>query len=143
MKKPDTDEINALRLIRGQALKQGDIPIANKTLKKISFIIADKYKDEPIEYLFQQSLAAREELLLEKHGHHQTAGRTRKALKENGLESCLEAWAGAKEPTSGFVSLVGNDLTELTAEAIVVTHPEKFSEETQATARKRLAELDG
>lgn len=104
-------------------MKQGDIPTANRTLKKISVIIADEYKDDPIEYLFRQSLAAREELLLEKHGHHQTAGRTRKLLHENGLKSCLEAWAGAKEPTSGFVSLVENDLAKFTAEAIILKHP--------------------
>ena len=138
--KPDTDEINALRLIRGRALKQGDKLTANKTLREISVIIADEYKDDPVEYLFYQSLAAREELLFEKHGHHQTAGRTRKSISENTLLPCLELWAGAKEPTSGFVSLVGNDLSDLTAEAIVLMHPEGFSAETLATAQKRLDE---
>ena len=144
MSKPDTDEIRALRLIRSNALKQGDFKTANVTLKEISVIVADNYKDDPDprEYLFRQSLAAREELLLEKHGHHQTAGRTRKLRHENGLKSCLEAWAGAKDPTSGFVSLVQNDLAELTAEAIVLEHPKGFSKETLETARKRLAALE-
>jgi hypothetical protein len=93
--------------------------------------------DDPLHRDVAQMLAAYEQLLAAKHGHAQAAGRTRMALAR-GVERCLENLT-LRRATVGLDMLVEHGLADLTAEALVLKYPHRFSQKAIAAARLKVA----
>ena len=94
--------------------------------------------DDPLVRDFHATLAAYEQLLTEKNGRNQPAGRTRQKIKNKGIVQSLSDWATSKAETPGFKLLVDAGLYEFTGECVVVRHAERFPPEVVAKARARL-----
>ena len=66
---------------------------------------------------------------------------TRTKHKKYGAVRCLGDWAMDPNPTEGLGSLVEHQRAELSGEAIVIRHADKFSVEAVAAAAAKLAAL--
>src|SRR3954465_12225712 len=67
------------------------------------------HPDDPLVRDFHATLAAYEQLLTEKNGRNQTAGRTRQKIKNKGIVQSLSDWASssAETPASSFSLKLG------------------------------------
>ncbi len=94
--------------------------------------------DDPLVRDFHATLAAYEQLLTEKNGRNQPAGRTRQKIKNKGIVQSLIDWASSSAETPGFRLLVEAGLPEFTGEYVVVRHANRFPPEVVTKARIRL-----
>ncbi len=95
--------------------------------------------NDPLERDFQKVLAAYEALLKEKNGRNTRATYFRRKVDNKGLIDALTEWALGGE-TEGFNLLIEKGMAELTAEYLLILHPEQFPENAVTAARKRLGD---
>lgn len=128
------------RMVMDRAKKKGDDTVYQDVFRRMCAIAGHENDDpdDPLVRDFYATLAAYEQLLTEKNGRNQPAGRTRQKIKNKGIVQSLSDWATSKEETLGFKLLVEAGLPEFTGEHVVVRHAERFSHEVVKKARVRL-----
>lgn len=100
--------------------------------------LAGQEFDEVLEKEFWIAVAAAEEFASQKNGRTTRLSRTRQKEKRVGVVRCLTDWALDPNVTQGFLILMEGNRPDLTGEAIVVRHAERFSSEAVQSARAKL-----
>ncbi len=94
-----------------------------------------------VELELLKALYAYEEVLSEKNKRRTSASRTWQMIKRHGIIAAAERAVNRKIEPAGYKLLVAMGLHDLTFEAVIVRHPEKFSQEVVSRAKERLDEL--
>ena len=85
-----------------------------------------------------QAVYAYERVLTEKNGRNTRASRTWPMIERRGVIAAVESIVTRERPTIGFDALAANGLDEHAFEAVVLRHPQHFSEAALQTSKKRL-----
>lgn len=96
--------------------------------------------DSQLEREFWTAVTVAEELATERNGRTTRLARTRQKEKRVGVVQCLIDWATDPKVTQGFTILVGAGRADLTGEAIVVRHRDKFPAHAVLAAQQKLRE---
>lgn len=93
---------------------------------------------EPIAQDFWRSIHALEQRLREERGKTVRLTRTRQKLDRVGAMKTLADLALSATPSEGFEMLIQRDMSDLTAEAVILRHEAEFEAEVVTAARERL-----
>lgn len=132
--------VTECRTVMERAKRAGKDSVYQDVFRRMCAISGHQNDDpnDPLVRDFHVTLAAYEQLLTEKNGRNQQAGRTRQKIKNKGIVQSLSDWATSSAETPGFRLLVEAGLPEFTGEYVVLRHPERFSPDVVAKARARL-----
>jgi len=86
-----------------------------------------------------QAVYAYEEVLTKKNGRRTRATRTWQMIKRRGVIESVERAVNRPTETQGYTLLAEMGLQDYAFEAVILRHPEVFSEEAIETSRERLA----
>jgi hypothetical protein len=86
-----------------------------------------------------QAVYAYEKVLTAKHRKKTRASRTWQIINRHGIIPAVERVVGRKADSAGFTALVSMGMEDFAFEAVVMRHPEVFSQETVNCAEARLA----
>ena len=111
--------------------------VADAAFRKLISIVPSE-QPGTVEHDFWQMINAFEYTLSQERGRTTRLSRTRQKITRDGVLQTLKEWAVAKRTTDGFEMLMERDMPELTGEAIVLRHPEKFDADVRSAARERL-----
>ncbi len=137
---PDTlDDPTLLRNLMKNAQAAGRLDLVLRCQIRLARLAGREYDDE-LESEFWQAVAVAEELASQRNGRTTRLSRTRQKVKRVGVVQCLIDWALDPSVTQGFTILVGGGHPELTGEAIVVRHADRFSADAVAAARAKLVD---
>ena len=89
-----------------------------------------------------EAVYAYEELLFRKHEKRIKASRTWKVIRERGVIAAIEHVVDRPDGTAGFKALEEVGLENFAFEAVILRHPELFSESAVARSRERMAQLN-
>jgi hypothetical protein len=95
-----------------------------------------------VELELWKALYAYEEVLSEKNKRRTRATRTRQMVARYGIIGAVERIVNRKIEAMGYKVLVERGLIDLTFEAVIVRHPDKFRQEVVARAKERLGKLE-
>jgi hypothetical protein len=87
-----------------------------------------------------EAVYAYEDLLTKKNGRTTRASRTWQMIKRHGIIEAVERAVKRDAVTQGYTMLVEMGLEEHAFEAVILRHPEVFSQEAVDISRERLAE---
>ncbi len=113
--------------------------IADAAFRRLISLVPSE-RPGSVEHDFWQTVHAFEFTLSEERGKTVRLARTRQKVARIGVIETLKDWALSDKRTEGFEMLLERGMPELTGEAIVLRHPDKFDENVQAAARARLVE---
>ena len=94
-----------------------------------------------VELELLKALYAYEEVLSEKNKRRTSASRTWQMIKRHGIIGAAERAVNRSIEATGYKVLVEMGMHDLTFEAVIVRHPDAFSEEVVSRAKARLEEL--
>ncbi len=95
-----------------------------------------------VELELLKALYAYEEVLSENNKRRTRASRTWQMIKRHGIIAAAERAVNRKIEATGYRVLVAMGLHDLTFEAVIVRHPDKFGQEVVSRAKERLEELE-
>lgn len=136
----DPQTLNDPKLVRQLMKNAGDRGMQDLVLQcqvRIAELAGQQY-DEVLEREFWRAVTVAEEIATEKNGKTTRLSRTRQKAARVGVVQCLIDWALDPKITQGFQILVASH-PELTGEAIVVRHADRFPPEAVQSAREKLA----
>jgi hypothetical protein len=87
-----------------------------------------------------QAIYAYEEVLTQKNGRRTKANRTWQMIKRHGIIEAVERAVNRKDEAQGYTALVEMGLEDFAFEAVILRHPDLFSEEAVAKSIERLRE---
>ena len=87
-----------------------------------------------------QAIYAYEEVLSQKNRKKTRASRTWQMIKRHGIIEAVERAVNRSAETQGYTSLVEMGLEEFAFEAVILRHPEVFSEAAVQRSKERLGE---
>jgi hypothetical protein len=127
----------ALRRIMDNAERLGARAVYSAAFRRFADLSAE---GEPgsIEHDFWRAIHALEAALSTERGKTTRLSRTRQKLARAGTMQTVADLASAPKPSDGFAMLIERGMWELTAEALVLRHTDRFSPETVDAARARL-----
>lgn len=125
-----------LRNMMLNARKPGEQSLEDAAFRRLIALVPEA---EPgtLEHDFWTVIQAFELVLKEERGRTTLLARTRQKVKRDGIVATLSAWATGK-PTEGFEMLKARRMLELSGEAIILKHADKFPGEVAEAARARL-----
>lgn len=85
-----------------------------------------------------EAVYAYEEVLYRRHNRRQKAARTWQMIKDRGIISAVEKVVTRPKSTSGYFALAEMGMSDMAFEAVVLRHPECFTEEAVRRSRERL-----
>jgi hypothetical protein len=131
-----SDAAELKRLI-ANARNAGVEIVADAAFKKLISIVPG---EEPgsVEYDFWQTINAFEHILSEENGRTTRLARTRQKVARVGVLQTLQDWALSVKETEGFKMLTDRKMAELSGEAIILRHADRFSPEVCAASEARL-----
>jgi hypothetical protein len=133
------DDPEKLRTWIANARRGGQPAIADAAFRRLIAILP---QEEPgtVEYDFWQTVHAFEHVLTEERGKTTRLARTRQKVARVGEIATLKDWAVSTKSADGFAMLIERNMPELTGEAIVLRHADKFDISVVTAARGRLEE---
>ena len=132
------DDSEKLRSITRHARDQGQAALADTAFRKlISLVPAER--PGTVEHDFWQTIHAFEYVLTEEREKTTRLTRTRQKVARVGVVQTLKDWALSDKETDGFRMLLERGMPELTGEAIVLRHPDKFEPHIIDAASWRLS----
>jgi len=135
------DDPEALRNLMANARRLGSDQVYRDAFRRLCEVEARQHAGE-VEIAFWKAIYAAEALRTEANNRTTLLSRTRQKIVKDGIVKTIEDLARRKQPSPGFKILVDGGLPELTAEYIVLTFPERFSDAALTTARTRLTEYN-
>lgn len=87
-----------------------------------------------------RAIYAYEEVLSKKNQKRTRASRTWQMIKRHGIIESVERAVNRKSETQGYTALVEMGLEDYAFEAVILRHPELFSDEAVAKSRERMGE---
>ncbi len=131
------DEPEKLRTLIENARTQKQADIADAAFRRLISLVPSE-KPGTVEHDFWQTVHAFEFTLSEERGRTTRLSRTRQKVGRVGVIETLKDWALSDKKTDGFEMLLERGMPELTGEAIVLRHPDKFDVAVLNSARSRL-----
>ena len=89
-----------------------------------------------------QAVYAYEEVIFKRNGKRNRASRTWQMIKRHGIIEAVERAVNRENATQGYTSLVEMGLQEFAFEAVILRHPEVFSDAAIEKAKQRLEAWD-
>jgi hypothetical protein len=89
-----------------------------------------------------EAVYAYERVLSVKRGKKIRASRTWQMIERHGIIEAVEHAVNRKAETTGYAALVEMGMLDFAFEAVVIRHPELFSEDAIARSRERLSEWE-
>lgn len=136
LKNPDQCEIfsrNATNLDRPDLAEQA-------RLRAVQLRAEDYGAETEAENEALQAVFAYEEVLSKKNGKRTRASRTWQMIKRHGILQGVERVVNREAEIRGYKSLVEMGLKDYAFEAVILRHPDLFSEDVVKTSEKRLSE---
>ncbi len=127
-----------LRTLAANAERLGHSDYAAKCRIRIAELAGQQY-DDLLEREFWEAVTCAEEFKTAENGKTTRLSRTRQKHKRVGTHQCLVDWAFDPKTTDGFHILLETGRADLTGEAIVVRHADKFPPEAVASAELKLS----
>jgi len=131
------DDPDKLRTLIKNARRQRETTVADAAFRRLISLVPSE-KPGTVEHDFWQTVHALEFTLSEERGKTTRLSRTRQKVGRVGVIETLKDWALSDKKTDGFEMLLERGMPELTGEAIVLRHPEKFDASVLTAARSRL-----
>jgi hypothetical protein len=123
------------------AAERGRPDLAQEALQRAVELRADKHKaTTAAEKEALQAIYAYEELLTNKNGRRTRATRTWQMIDRHGILEAVERAVNRPVETQGYTMLKVMGLEEYAFEAVILRHPEVFSEKAIQVSRERLSE---
>lgn len=121
------------------ARRKGVKEVEDAAINRLIEVEALKNHDNPdeLELDFWKSIIALEFVLSQERGKTTRLSRTRQKIARVGIRKTLADLALSAEPSEGYFLLRDRGMLEMSAEAVVLRHPEQFDAETIAAAQKR------
>ena len=134
-----SEDEGKLRTWIANAQKEKQKDIEDAAFRRLIHILP---KEAPgtVEHDFWRTIHAFEHMLSEERGKTTRLARTRQKVARVGEIATLRDWALGNKSTDGFTMLIERNMPELTGEAIVLRHDDRFEANVVAAARKRLEE---
>ncbi|GGZ72100.1 hypothetical protein GCM10008101_27920 [Lysobacter xinjiangensis] len=88
-----------------------------------------------------EAIYAYEDILSEKHGRRVRASRTWQMIKRRGIIAAIEQAVDRSDGTAGFTALKEVGLDNYAFEAVILRHPQLFSDSAVDRSRKRMAQF--
>ena len=126
-----------LRAFMANANREGAEDVRAAAFRRLVEVLPEAAPGS-VEHDFWRTIHAFEQVLTEERGKTTRLSRTRQKIGRVGIMKTLADFALSKKPTPGFKMLLDRDMPELTGEAIVLRHANRFAEEVVAAARARL-----
>lgn len=121
------------------AIERGRPDLAIDARKRAIELRVDAYGANTIvERECMRAVFAYEQVLFEKHGKKQQARRTRDMIERLGIIAAVERAIGRPVDTLGYETLKDLGLDKFTFEAVVLRHPDKFSEKSVEIAKSKV-----
>ena len=127
-----------LRKLMANAWRLKYDELAFRCQLRIGEIAGDAYKDA-LEREFWVAVTVGEEFKTHENGKTSRLTQTRQKFTRAGVEKALGDWAGSEKPSEGFLTLVEHSCGELSAEAALVRHAERYAPAAVEAARAKLA----
>jgi len=128
-------EKNATRLNRPELAQQARLRMMEiKAEAKGAISIVEK---ESLQAIF-----AYEQVLSKRHGKPTRAGRTWPMISKHGIIGGVERVVNRPVESTGYTSLAEMGLEDFAFEAVILRHPNEFSDEAVEISRQRMAEWD-
>lgn len=89
-----------------------------------------------------EAVYAYEEILSDKHGKRVRASRTWQMIERRGIIAAIEHAVDRPDGTAGFTALKEVGLDNYAFEAVILRHPELFSDSAVERSRARMAQFD-
>lgn len=128
-----------IRQLRRNALQMGSEVVAEAAFRRLVDILPDETPGT-VEHDFWRTIHAFEESLTQERERTTRLSRTRQKLGRVGIIKTLEDFATSKAPAEGFSMLIERNLPELTGEAVILRHSDRFEDRIVEAARARLVE---
>jgi len=135
----DFDDPAKIRGIMANAKRLDRPDLVLKCQLRIAELAGSAYDDE-IEREFWRAVTCAEEFKTAENGKTTRLSRTRQKYERDGALGCISHWALNAKTTDGFHILVNAGRPEFTAEAIVIRHSTKFSDDVVSAAKKKLSD---
>ena len=140
IKRLDTPE--KCEIFARNALERERPDLALEALRRAVEIRAEKHNARTqSEKEALQAVYAYEELLTKKNGRRTRASRTWQMISRHGIIEAVERAVKRPTVTQGYTMLVEMGLQEHAFEAVILRHPEVFSDEAIQISQQRLVDL--
>lgn len=136
------DDEKKLRNWISNANREGNEEVEDAARRRLIEIRAAKDIDDPNDPVvldFWKSITALENELSEERGKTIRLSRTRQKIARVGVEKTLADLTLQAQPSDGYHLLKARGMLDLSAEAVVLRYPKRFSEEVLEAARLRLS----
>ncbi len=121
------------------AQERGRPDLANEAKRRAVEIRAEEYgAQSAAENEAIQAIYAYEEVLTRKNGKRTRASRTWQMIKRHGIIESVERAVNRDAETQGYTALVAMGLEDFAFEAVILRHPELFSEAAVKKSRERM-----
>lgn len=115
---------------------------AIKRLVEVNALTNHDDPNTPLVLDFWKSITALEFALSDERNKTIRLGRTRQKIKRVGVKQTLEDLTMSTTPSEGFYLLQDRNMTDMSAEAVVLRHHEQFDEAVSRAAQSRLDTKD-
>jgi hypothetical protein len=132
------DDPIKLRKLMANAWRLGHDDLAFRCQLRIGEIAGAAYKDA-LEREFWVALVVAEEFKTQANGKTSRLAQTRQKFTRAGVEKALADWAGTEKPSDGLLRLVEGGRGDLSAEAALVRHADRFAALAVDSATAKLA----
>ncbi len=129
------EEPDKLRVWIKNAQTKGAKDVADAAFRQLIAVMPSE-KSGTVEFDFWRTIHAFEHTLSEERGRTTRLSRTRQKVTRVGEVKTLKDWALSNKQTDGFDMLLERGMPELTGEAIVLRHPDKFDSDVIDAAEK-------
>lgn len=125
--------------LAANARERGALDLADQAQRRaIQLRAQERGATTDVERECLEAVYAYEEILSAKKGRRQPASRTWQMIKKHGIVPAVERVVTKREESSGYTELAKMGLKEFAFEAVILRHPEHFSEAAIARSKERL-----
>ena len=135
---PAMDDADSLRTLMSNARDQQSTIVFNAAFRRLIDLLPGEAPGSA-DYDFWRSTFVYEELLAERSGKKTAVTRVRQKVRRVGVSQTIEDLATETSDSGGFGTLIERGLPEMTAEAVMVRHADRFAPGAVEAARLRLA----
>lgn len=132
------EDTSKLKSLIENARKQQAPEVEQAAFRRL-ITIAPQAAPGTVEHDLWSTVFAFEHLLKQERGKTVLLSRTRQKLGRVGVVQTLTDWASDTEQTDGFNMLIERGMPDLTGEAIVLRHADRFAPNVVVAARERLS----
>lgn len=108
--------------------------------RAVEFKAAAHKAESQVEREALEAVYAYERVITAKRGKTFRANRTWQMIKRRGIIGAVENAVNKRDETAGYTALAEMGMQDFAFEAVVLRHPESFSEETRVRSAERLKE---